>query len=1693
MESGKVAKTPEGVDVNTSKFSHSRRVSLYRALAFNFLLIIIPVVMYYIAVVQAEKAYSIERGFRALTEVRLQVDQNLDALQSIIPLFAQNALESIFTKDKKRKETITRLQELAKELDKNGKTIPDWLTIRQCLVDPDHDQNKCKDAIKKTKESSPQGIDALIIGVLSVKKSSSNRFEVLKSIKESKNSEAKAILPYFCPYIDEMWEFEEICNDDLTELLESYEVLMKGFLKDLKIKSSYGRIKEVEEEGENQGKEKLHSYLTREPINDNCKVWSEHSTPRDSLPIEISVDSLYTTSFSACLAVVSHRDGRIIEFQAPMENFFASSAAIDEFDQVFVGTSTGKLIFAHSRARETFPVEDHIHKTIRDPAQYAWFEDLLRQGNLIEKFGSKEAVANILNKSGNPEEILAAASIKIGQQMVLEREIGNKQYTVFIKPVHPREFIKPKQGDTREQDSSCGSKMCLLETCNNSCDKDVETKSVSGSEENVFYLIGLKEKKILFGVARDINPLLIIGITFFIAVLFFIWPVVRLIFLEPHDSLTRVQLVHLFMGVLLLTSTLVFFSKALHDMTEMRLFLDNKAEKIAKDIDSKLKDNINSIVSDLHNLKNNVVFTGLSEKEFVAKYINCTHDYRAHDCKTNDVDCIGSVIENYCQMNNILIDRKNGRYKDKLPYNDLIHIFRLDKEGEKKGATIGLYGFPLIPNSMKLDGRKYFQMLKDGYYWRIDEDVVQGKGFIAQRIYNKGDGTKTTQIAIPIENSSSGEFQGILAGHSSLMDFTEAILPLHFRFAIIDKDNGTVLYHSDDRRSLVENFFVETENDPQLLSALSQNKNDVFTGSYHGQTHKFHYRDLDSLPWGLIVFYPLLTSDSMMMENFINGLVSYGAFAIYFLIFPVALAHMFFGRPSWLWPQWRLRNAYPVVTISLVLIGLTYLYALSIAIKLEHHVLLLSVLPFTLLSFCYASMVPIEKQLFLNLMDKRRVAALIFLISLFIPCYVISQHFEYIGYVIAIVWYLAIVGVPVFGFWDYVKECHANGMNNSRKEIRSNPWRLDLKTTESYIQIPQAYYISYALFFLTLLFVLAVVPAMDMASRITRDRLDGALTTGLTITGEKIVKHIETVNKNFRRLRKSERLDHLTKAESRVDFLPLKEEFKELRGFGFSNKNSKDDTDITFELAFGEELTRKDFHKQDKKEADDWPELVWRKWMPVFSEESGMQRFAEPGIGAGKQKKISITSEFVLEDEAARVSLTVPNGESLQREILKIAKENTELNDGSEARTENTELKDSAKVRDKKVNYFMGVIIPDLVSVLIILMLINFLLERLFGIRLAWSGLMGPQGKLPKNSQGKVAFRHHLLIRPGKDVLKIKIPGYKDRDFGEVSETHRIDLARDRVSNLFFPRTEGEWLLENLDIAILDEQRRSEVLELLEELTAAGNTNVYLTADVPPLYRLVHPQAYPTRGTSEDLVENKAGNVGEVELLRWCDVLARFRKEYPYRELANIDQSTQSGIKISDKDRKRLEDYADRELRVFWPELEYLQESLHKYIKDGRIKSKRSIREYISIHGEILFRRRWEYCTRQERLALYQLAKGWVVNPRNSRVLEHLIRRGFVVLEPMPKIINETLARFIVNAEPPGRFELWKNEAADGIWQSLRIPFFIIFMLLVAWLAHTSGEVFQTLMALLASTVGFFATAMRAISFARGSGVQANN
>ena len=97
-------------------------------------------------------------------------------------------------------------------------------------------------------------------------------------------------------------------------------------------------------------------------------------------------------------------------------------------------------------------------------------------------------------------------------------------------------------------------------------------------------------------------------------------------------------------------------------------------------------------------------------------------------------------------------------------------------------------------------------------------------------------------------------FCGIVTGDSRVHALTAKIDPPLLRFAIIDRDSGTVLFHSDDSRSLAENFFTETEHDADLHAAMRLNTAGHFRGRYVGDPHRFYFKPIDAVPWAVVVF-----------------------------------------------------------------------------------------------------------------------------------------------------------------------------------------------------------------------------------------------------------------------------------------------------------------------------------------------------------------------------------------------------------------------------------------------------------------------------------------------------------------------------------------------------------------------------------------------------------------------------------------------------------------------------------------------------------------------------------------------------------------------------------------------------------------------------------------------------------------------
>jgi hypothetical protein len=375
----------------------------------------------------------------------------------------------------------------------------------------------------------------------------------------------------------------------------------------------------------------------------------------------------------------------------------------------------------------------------------------------------------------------------------------------------------------------------------------------------------------------------------------------------------------------------------------------------------------------------------------------------------------------------------------------------------------------------------------------------------------------------------------------------------------------------------------------------------------------------------------------------------------------------------------------------------------------------------------------------------------------------------------------------------------------------------------------------------------------------------------------------------------------------------------------------------------------------------------------------------------------------------------------------------------------------------------------------VLMLLLNFSARRVTGISLPWSGRLGRQGPPVAPVQGSSSAEgvasppmHLLLLQPHEASL-----AYVRQRAGHA--IHDMDAA---TGELDLPASSDgvvtTWVLRRIDIAVLDETRRVALLTLLETLVADPNARVVAIGDVSPVYRIARPHAYPGPVWPR---------IDDFERLRWIDLFTRFHKVYSVSDMQAIFEPTNDTRCVDEEPRdpriRSLYELIHRETRALWPALLPIRRVLIERLCEGVEMTDRDVTEFVAQHAEVHYRKAWEYSTRDERLAMYHLAQGKLINMANQRVVEHLLRRGLVVFEPEPRIKAVSLAEFILNAELPGRMESYAAEAAEGLWQSVRVPFFVALMLVVAWLAYSSGDAFQAVVALVATSVAVIGQAMR--------------
>jgi hypothetical protein len=135
------------------------------------------------------------------------------------------------------------------------------------------------------------------------------------------------------------------------------------------------------------------------------------------------------------------------------------------------------------------------------------------------------------------------------------------------------------------------------------------------------------------------------------------------------------------------------------------------------------------------------------------------------------------------------------------------------------------------------------------------------------------------------------------------------------------------------------------------------------------------------------------------------------------------------------------------------------------------------------------------------------------------------------------------------------------------------------------------------------------------------------------------------------------------------------------------------------------------------------------------------------------------------------------------------------------------------------------------------------------------------------------------------------------------------------------------------------------------------------------------------------------------------------------------------------------------------------------------------------------YHRIWKMCTRSERLLLYEVARGRLANPRNTTVIDALIDRGLLRLDPWPTIADRNLSAFVRTAETNDDLAQWQQDAAQAGGRRVRsiiIAILLVTLLMaVLWFSWSAGDKFKIVSAIVAGSVAFLGQIGQAFTFVR--------
>lgn len=994
-----------------------------------------------------------------------------------------------------------------------------------------------------------------------------------------------------------------------------------------------------------------------------------------------------------------------------------------------------------------------------------------------------------------------------------------------------------------------------------------------------------------------------------------------------------------------------------------------------------------------------------------------------------------------CQDDNLVISNST----DSSIYDYIVEgAFILNEEGRfvERATSIWKEKKLLVGRELDLSHRQYFRKAKGCDVWGDTENRKKcDQGLVFERINNVRDGRKNTQFAMPLFTQEHDEDKLILSFGSRLRTFFHRVMPKDFGYLVFDQ-SGMVLFHSDEQRSLIENVFVETDNNKQLYAFVSNQNYDSgksmdpinFDAVYRGKSHLFSVGDLfidndySNAPLTLVVFFDQSGAE---LNNML--LLFMAVMLFLFLIIPLfAYIRYTTSQPFWaslLYFNPRHASRYRSWLFLLIGGGLFCLFMMGVVFDLTLRICIWLLVGASLLKLIMMSLDPHKTVLrgaSPSLIPFVILAIVTALIGLYLgPIYPNRNIANWVFFIVGLSALLA----AVFLYFR-------------------------VPNTETYTDTvfeKERYTKTYVSFMLALVFFVAAVPASLIVNS-----ANGYL---LQHQARLQTQHLQITEKNYQ----SQLADYkLIIGEAGAD--------------NFQGKNWLLESSL----------------KQMFPAFDQWISII----------DSDKQNYTDKAI--------------------QEIFSNIAFGDSMLAEITHLAKRFTATQKGSylesnlNTKSETDKLptisaSDSTQITTLQYqpdifmllaseSNFLFVIIAMLLQLFVIHRLVAMVLvKRLFGDHLT--------------NDFRISYpREHSTATEKWDILALKLKQLESARILLLHSTRQrivrevkkrgVSLFEDTVFNIadLLTKNEGNFeilqrlakckgkqpevlLIEGYELlAFLPEQRLLALL-LSEFLIKMSNVHVVIVADTAPIFRLTKQDEYPHAKT--ETVSSTTEELG------WAKLFADFSKHYDWTpgkkympravgDVLHLIENESNGwaemrdIEEAFKQYHRLVKMKDINAVI-------TRENLQQFWKPSQIIA------FFAMHGGALYRMKWELCTKDERYLLFQMASGCHVNPLNSEVLEHLMRRGYIYRDAGWHLVNDSFKRFVLHAERESDIAEWQADANTSIWSMLRIPVFTVVLVLLVVTVFSSGQAIDSALGILTAILGMIPLLLRNASLLKGS------